>query len=131
MISMKKSIVGAEQGKILGHQWQAEGYFIADEKKLKALLMLPHHKMSTIPAHSTYGLLNLFRYYFPDFATRTKPIHKLLGKVHSQWGDDYTTCVWDTVKAITEALPVLNFEPSMLVKLQYRIGSVGMAGVLL
>lgn len=73
--------------------------------------------MSIIPAHSTYGLLNFFRCYLPDFATRTEPIHKLLAKVHSQWGEEHTACVRDTVKAILEALSVLNFEPSVPVKL--------------
>ena len=35
------------------------------------------------------------------------------------------------LKAILEALPVLNFEPSSTVKLHYRVGPAGMAGVLL
>lgn len=42
MISMKKSIVGAKQGKILGHRWKSGGYFTTDDKKLKALLTLPN-----------------------------------------------------------------------------------------
>ena len=36
-----------------------------------------------------------------------------------------------TVKTILEALPVLNFEPTAPVRLQYRVGPAGMAGVLL
>ena len=85
MISMKKSIVGTEEGKILGHRWHSGGYFTPETKKLEAILQLPHEEMATIPTHSIFGLLNFFRCYLPDFAARVEPIRKLLSKSHSTW----------------------------------------------
>ena len=71
MLSMKKSIVGAEEGCILGHRWHSGSYFTAEDKKLKALLQLPHPDLAAIPIHSLYGLLSFFRCYVPDFAAQT------------------------------------------------------------
>jgi hypothetical protein len=97
MISMKKSIIGAEEGKILGHRWSSGGYFTPESSKLQILLQLPHEDMATIPVHSLYGLLNFFRCYLPDFATRTEPIRKLLSRVHSKWTEEHTTCIKSTI----------------------------------
>jgi hypothetical protein len=97
MISMKKSIIGAEEGKILGHRWSSGGYFTPESSKLQILLQLPHEDMATIPVHSLYGLLNFFRCYLPDFATRTEPIRKLLSRVHSEWTEEHTTCIKSTI----------------------------------
>ena len=71
--------------RILGHRWHSGGLFTAEDKKLKALLELPHDQMADIPVHSIYGLLNFFRCYVPDFAIRTEPLRKLLAHSHAGW----------------------------------------------
>jgi hypothetical protein len=38
MVSMKKSILGAVEGRILGHRWHSGGTFTAEDKKIRALL---------------------------------------------------------------------------------------------
>ena len=77
-MSLKKSIIGSESGKVLGHIWTSGGLFSPESKGLKALLELDHSEMSKMPAASIYGLLSFFRPYIADFAPRTEPLRKLL-----------------------------------------------------
>ena len=60
MVSLKKSIVCADEGKVLGHCWHSGGYFTAEGKGLKALLELPHEQLAELPRASVYGLLSYF-----------------------------------------------------------------------
>ena len=131
MLSMKKSIIGADEGRILGHRWHSGGLFTAEDKKLRALLELPHAELAAIPTSSLFGLLNFFRCYVPDFAVRTEAIRKLLSAAHSTWTEEHTTCLKETITQILEALPVINFSSQEPVRMQYRVGPAGMAGVLL
>jgi len=48
MVSLKKSIICAGQGKVLGQRWSSGGYFRADDKQLKAVLELPSHSLAGI-----------------------------------------------------------------------------------
>ena len=111
MLSMKKSIIGAEEGRILGHRWHAGGLFTAEDKKLRALLELPHEEVAAIPASSLFGLLNFFRCYVPDFAPKTEAIRKLLAASHASWSEEHTACLKSTITSILEALPIINFDP--------------------
>ena len=90
MLSMRKSVICTEEGRILGHRWHSGGYFTAEDKKIKALLELPHDDMAKIPADSIYGLINFFRCYVPDFAIRTEPLRKLLARSHDTWTEEHT-----------------------------------------
>jgi len=90
MVSLKKSIICAEEGKVLGQQWSSGGYFRADDKNLKALLELPHETMGELPRASVYGLLNYFRPYVADFAVRTEPLRRLLSATHAEWTQEHT-----------------------------------------
>ena len=128
---MKKSIVCTEEGKILGRHWHLGGLFTAEDKKLKAILALPHAELAEIPAHSIFGLLNFFRCYLPDFAVRTEPLRRLLARSHDEWTEEHTACVKDVISRILGALPVINFNPASPTRLQYRVGPAGLAGVLL
>ena len=112
MISMSKSIICTEEGQILGHRWHSRGYFTAEDKKIKALLELPHKEMLAIPPHSLYGLLNFFQNYVPDFAICTKPIRKLLSHLHDNWTIEHTECAKDVLSRILNAMPLLNFDPA-------------------
>jgi Reverse transcriptase (RNA-dependent DNA polymerase) len=85
MVSLKKSVIGATEGKILGHRWRSGGYFTPEGSGLKALLELDHKNIASIPRQSIYGLLSFFRPYVPDFATRTEPLRKLLSGSHKAW----------------------------------------------
>ena len=117
MLSMKKSVIGADEGRILGHRWHSGGLFTAEDKKLRALLELPHTELAAIPTSSLFGLLNFFRCYVPDFAVRTEPIRKLLSAAHAAWTEEHTTCLKDTVREILEALPVINFDSNKQVRM--------------
>jgi hypothetical protein len=78
MVNLKKSMIGGEEGRVLGHHWHSGGYFKPETKGLQALVELDHPKMSRVPAASIYGLLSFYRPYISDFAVRTEPIRKLL-----------------------------------------------------
>ena len=83
MVNLGKSVIGSQEGKVLGHRWHGGGYFTAEGKGLKALLSVGHEAMKKIPVHSVYGLLSFFRPYVADFATRTEPLRRLLASSHS------------------------------------------------
>ena len=85
MVSLKKSIVCADEGKVLGHRWHSGGYFTAEGKGLKALLELPHEQLAELPRASVYGLLSYFRPYVADFAVRSEPLRRLLAASHAEW----------------------------------------------
>lgn len=93
MVSLKKSIIGTEEGKVLGHRWHSGGYFTAETKGLKALLTLPHEELAELPRASVYGLLSYFRPYIPDFTVRTEPLRKLLAASSSEWTEAHTRLV--------------------------------------
>ena len=97
MVSLKKSIICTEEGKVLGHRWHSGGYFTAETKGLKALLSLPHEKLADLPRASIYGLLSYFRPYVSDFAVRTEPLRKLLAASSSEWNEAHTSLVQDVV----------------------------------
>ena len=84
MVSLKKSIVCADEGKVLGHRWHSGGYFTAEGKGLKALLELPQ-ELAELPRASMYGLLSYFRPYVADFAVRSEPLRRLLAASHAEW----------------------------------------------
>ena len=85
MVSLKKSMVCADEGKVLGHCWHSEGYCTAEGKGLKALLELPHEQLAELPRASVYGLLSYFRPYVADFAVRSEPLRRLLAASHAEW----------------------------------------------
>ena len=97
MVSLKKSIICTEEGKVLGHRWHSGGYFTAETKGLKALLSLPYEELADLPRASVYGLLSYFRPYVPDFAVRTEPLRKLLAASSSEWNEAHTSLVQDVV----------------------------------
>ena len=131
MVSLKKSIICADEGKVLGHRWHSGGYFTAEAKGLKALLTLPHEELAELPRASVYGLLSYFRPYVPDFSVRTEPLRKLLAASSSEWTPKHTALVQDVVKRVLEGLPVINFDPASPVRVQLALGPAGFAGILL
>src|SRR5512144_1653085 len=128
MVSLKKSIICAGQGKVLGQRWSSGGYFRADDKQLKAILELPSHSLAGIPRASIYGLLSYFRPYVADFAVRTAPLRQLLSSSHAEWTEEHTSVVKSTIKAILEGLLVLNFDPSEVVGSSTRWAQLALLG---
>jgi hypothetical protein len=41
MVNLRKSVIGTNKGKILGHNWIGGGYFVPSDKKLRAILEMP------------------------------------------------------------------------------------------
>jgi hypothetical protein len=78
MVNLSKSVIGTDEGVIVGHKWQGGGYFRASDKKLRALLEIPDSELQKMPRASLYGLLSYFRGYVPDFAIKTEALRKLL-----------------------------------------------------
>src|SRR5512144_1545399 len=131
MVSLKKSVICAGHGKVLGQRWSSGGYFRADDKQLKAVLELPSPSLAGIPRASLYGLLSYFRPYVADFAVRTAPLRQLLSSSHAKWTEEHTKVVRSTIQAILEGLPVVNFDPDEVVRVQYKVGPAGFAEILL
>ena len=78
MINLKKSQLGKDAAKVLGHSWSSGGFWAPITTKVEALQQATDAELTRTKRVLLYGLLNFYREYIPAFAEVSEPIRELL-----------------------------------------------------
>ena len=79
MINLKKSQLGYDTARVLGHSWSSGGFWAPITTKLEALASATTADLAVMNRAGLYGLLNFYREYVPAFSELTEPLRQLLG----------------------------------------------------
>ena len=74
MINLKKSKLGHQATRVLGHQWTTGGWWTPIPSKLESLATMPDTELATFNRASLFGLLNFYREYIPTFTETIDPL---------------------------------------------------------
>jgi hypothetical protein len=131
MVGPAKFVLGADKAEHMGEPWTSGGYFRPPREKLAALLELEPEQVAEWPRAKLYGLLNYWRGYVPDFASRTSRLRALLSADAAPWSREHQEELRAVVEAMLVDVPTLNYLPGAPIIVETHVGPKGLATVFL
>jgi hypothetical protein len=128
-LKRNKCSFGVSSVAYLGHRIDAEGLHTLPDK-VEAVKNFPE-PINTSELRTFLGMLNYYRIFLPQAATKLEPLYRLLQKkVKWQWGDKQKEAFRDAKKLLTSSKVLVHFDPKLPMVLECDASEKGVGAVL-